>query len=63
MKKTLMTIALTAATVPFTFGQTPANNAPANDTKTTVKKHSKKARHSKKHNKAATATPSAAPTK
>lgn len=67
MKKTLLTIALAAATMPFSFGQTaPAPAAQNDQTQATkpAKKHVKKAR--KSHKKAAektTTNTAPAPTK
>jgi hypothetical protein len=54
MKKTLLTIALAAATMPFSFAaQTTPKNAPATDntqptTTTKAKKHSKVRKHAAK---------------
>jgi hypothetical protein len=54
MKKTLLTIALAAATMPFSFAaQTPTTNAPATDntqpvTTAKAKKHSKTRKHAAK---------------
>ncbi len=66
MKKTLMTLALAAATVPFTFAQAPANNAPAQTDTTqtkTTKKTTKAKKHNKRQHKAAPAATTANPTK
>ncbi len=51
MKKSLLAIALAAATMPFTFAQAPSSPSDQKTETTAPAKHSKK--HTKKHKKSA----------